>query len=841
MKKRRFAAVLLGLMAAVGLTGCGEEVSTEEEIPVFSTVFTDDNKPTDIIVENEHLKLTMDSETTYFEIKDKSSGAVWYSNPTDASKDPLAGGDTKNFIQSTMLVEYMNDIGVGAVLNNYKYSIVDSFFEIESGADYITVNYTIGSPDKLFIIPTAITLEELDGYLALMDSKDARKIKENYKKYDINKLSKSDEENKDELLKLYPDLANQVLYILRDTVQDYLKADMQTKFEAIGYTFADYERHMADTGAVNSKPQFNIPMTIRLDKEDMLVEVPIPAMEWKEEYKLNNISLLPMFGAGGVDDEGYMIVPDGTGALIEFNNGKQNQSAFQTDIFGYDYGMKREAMIQDNRAAFGAYAISNNNDSVLCIIEEGKPFAHVKADVSGRGHSYNVAYSTFDIMKDEEVEPSYKSFQSIIMFDDNIPTDTITQRYKFIEGDNYNDVALEYRDYMIEEYTLEALENENGIPFYMDLIGAVNMTKQVWGVPRSVLVPLTSIEEAEKVTAEIKESVDNLSVIYTGALDGGVNQAFIHRPEILDELGGKKEFEKFALAAEVPIYLNAKLQSTYGGKGFSMNKDVSRHITREYTERSPFSIVWYGEKSWSGTSYNITPEAQVEGMEKVAEVANEAGIAGISLEDVGNMLLADYDPKKASHRGQTIDTTVNAMQNISAKEDIDIITNGGFEYVLGGSDTILNMDLAGNKFSIVDYQIPFYTMALKGNVNYTGTAINLSGDFEQEFLRSIENGAGLLFTFMDESITSLKNTNYTYLYAAEYELIKERALDYYNRYNSQLGHTANMPIVHHERVQPNVFATTYEDGTTVYVNYSNNDVTIDGNVVKAVDFFVERG
>ncbi len=840
MKKRRFAAVLLGLMAAVGLTGCNEEVVEEVEIPVYSVIIGDD-KPDDIIIENDYLKLTMDATNTYFKIEDKDSGAIWYSNPTDASKDPLAGGDTKNFIQSTMLVEYMNDIGVGAILNNYKYSIVDTFFEIESDANSVTVNYTIGSPDKLFIIPTAITLEELEGYLDKMDSKDARKIKENYKKYDINKLSKSDEENKDELLELYPDLATQVLYIIRDTVQDYLKADMQDKFGAIGYTLEDYERHMADTGAVNSKPQFNIPMTITLDGPDMLVEVPIPEMEWKEEFKLNNISILPMFGAGGTDDEGYVIVPDGTGALIEFNNGKQAQSAFQTDIYGYDYGMKRDAFIQDNRAAFGAYAISNNNDSVLCIIEEGKPFAHVKADVSGRGHSYNTVYSTFDIMKDEEVEPSYKSFQSIIMFDDNIPTETLTQRYKFIDGDDYNDIALEYRDYMTEKYALEAIAEEKGVPFFMDLIGAVNMTKQVWGVPRSVLVPLTTFEEATNVTSEIKETVENLSVIYTGAIDGGVNQSFIHRPDILDELGGEKELKKFAEEAKVPMYLNTRLQTTYGGKGFNLNKDSARHITREYVERNPFSIVWYGPKTWSGTSYNITPEAQVEGMEKMTELAMETGLTGLSLEDTGIMLLADYDPKKASHRGQTIDTTVDAMQRMTVDEGADILVNGGFEYVLEGSDTILNMDLAGNKFSIVDYQVPFYTMVLKGNVTYTGTPINTSGDFEREFLRSIENGAGLLFTFMDESMTSLKNTSYTYLYSAEYDLIKAKALDYYTRYNSELGHTANMPIVHHDRLQDDVFVTEFEDGTKAYVNYSENDVTIDGNTIKAVDFFVERG
>ena len=44
----------------------------------------------------------------------------------------------------------------------------------------------------------------------------------------------------------------------------------------------------------------------------------------------------------------------------------------------------------------------------------------------------------------------------------------------------------------------------------------------------------------------------------------------------------------------------------------------------------------------------------------------------------------------------------------------------------------------------------------------------------------------------------------------------------------------------HEYVAENVAMTTYEDGTRVYVNYSYDDVTVDGTTVTARDYAVVR-
>ena len=52
--------------------------------------------------------------------------------------------------------------------------------------------------------------------------------------------------------------------------------------------------------------------------------------------RILKISVLPYFGAASANDSGYMIVPDGSGAIINFNNGKYNAAPYSKRFYGGD-------------------------------------------------------------------------------------------------------------------------------------------------------------------------------------------------------------------------------------------------------------------------------------------------------------------------------------------------------------------------------------------------------------------------------------------------------------------------------------------------------------------------
>ena len=53
-------------------------------------------------------------------------------------------------------------------------------------------------------------------------------------------------------------------------------------------------------------------------------------------WGVRSISILPYFGAAGLEDSGYMLIPDGSGALINFNNQKASYGAYSQNVYGRD-------------------------------------------------------------------------------------------------------------------------------------------------------------------------------------------------------------------------------------------------------------------------------------------------------------------------------------------------------------------------------------------------------------------------------------------------------------------------------------------------------------------------
>lgn len=106
------------------------------------------------------------------------------------------------------------------------------------------------------------------------------------------------------------------------------------------------------------KSVFNVSVIYRLDGDDLIVEVPFDDLEYKEDYPIYYLSVLPYFGASGTTDEGFLFVPEGGGALIEFNNGKTSQNSYYSNVYGWDMGQDRDAVVHDTRTYFNVFGES---------------------------------------------------------------------------------------------------------------------------------------------------------------------------------------------------------------------------------------------------------------------------------------------------------------------------------------------------------------------------------------------------------------------------------------------------------------------------------------------------
>ena len=235
----------------------------------------------------------------------------------------------------------------------------------------------------------------------------------------------------------------------------------------------------------------------------------------------------------------------------------------------------------------------------------------------------------------------------------------------------------------------------------------------------------------------------------------------------------------------------------------------------------------------SDSYYLVNPALADLGSEKLAKVAKKYNLNGISYTDNGSQLAADYNDRNIVTRGVSRQMQVDRMKAIN-EQDLGIIVNYGNDYALDHVDFVTNMPLHGNSYAIIDTLVPFYQIALHGNVDYSGKSINLSYDITQSVLESAETGAALLFTFMNASETELSDTSYTEYYAASFAPWKIRLSQLYSEYNKEISKVYNSQIDNHNYITEQVTQTKFENGYSVFVNFGYTDfVTASGIKVPA--------
>lgn len=800
-----------------------------------------------IVIENEKLKLTLDPVTTQFSLEVKDTGKIWYSNPPEAASDPMALPVEKGRLQSTLLMTYSTRAGLDTTYDNFNYGVDNGLYEIEEGDDYIRINYSIGDVEREYIIPYVTTAAKFDAYLAEMEAGDSGFVKRFYKKYDINRLGSDDD--KDELLATYPILENEPIYVIRDSAQNAALIRLEEIFETINYSTEDYEadKELNAQSSSSNRPVFNVSMIYRLDGGDLVVEIPFDSLENRDDYPIYTLTPLPYFGAGGPEDEGFLLVPEGSGALINFNNGKISQNNYYANLYGWDMALSREAVVHDTRAFFNVFGIANGDSSFICILEEGAPYASLQADIAGRNHSYNYVNAVYSVQVRELYDVGSIATSNIYQYLEVLPDETLTQRYRFVDSNSYVDMAKAYQSYLKDQYEGYFVKNDDtSTPVAVEIVGAVDKVRQILGVPVSRPLKLTTYSEAEAMIKEMQsEGIDNMSVKLTGWCNGGVSQKILKKVNTISALGSKKDLQSLSDTAKtlgVDLYLDGVTHYEYDSSlwnGFFSFTDAARFITKERAELFIYSHVTYAAREGADSYYLLHGDLIQEMTDNLAAAADKYG-TGVSFRDTGMDLSSDYYKKNPTSRQAAMYSQVKQLKGI-ADSGKNIMINMGNDYAAPYSAMVTNMDLSGSGYTIMDMEVPFYQLALHGYVNYTGMPLNICGNTEEEILTSAEYGAGLYFTFMRETAFALQKTLYTEYYGSDYAAWHDRMMEIYNRYNAELGHTFNQEMTGHEQLNAELACTTYEDGTKVYVNYSSTDVvTPDGVEVPARDYKVVR-
>ncbi len=820
-----------------------EERSFGRETSVF--YYEGDQAP--MTMENDDLLFEMDTATSQFTVTNKATGKVWYSNPKDWSKDSLAKGANGERLAATLNVTYIDSITT-IELNNYTNSIAFQSFQPKMQEDgSIRVDYAIGKLERVYQIPSAITKERYTSFTDKLAKKDRKKLSNYYSLYEPSKLDKKS--NKDEIIALYPSVTEQPLYILKDGIDAKAKQTAEDFFTSAGYTAEDLEidnqlkaGEREKTGAV-----FNVSVIYRLEGKDLVVEVPYSEITCGSDYPITYVSILPMFGAGSNKQDGFILIPEGGGSLINYNNGKIYQEAYYANMFGWDYGTKRSEVINETEVAFDVFGMSQEDGSFICIMEGANSYGGISADVSGRLNDYNTVYAKYNVIHSDTYDVTSRSPRMMLMYENRIPDDTVSQRYRFLDGNGYVNMAKAYSEYLKSKPGMKQTEVRDDLPVNIELIGAIDKKQVKFGVPVDSIVTGTTFSEAEQILTELTDAdIKNLSIRYAGWANGGVRQKVLTSVHTVNELGGDKGMKALIAKAKemnVDLYFDGITCFAYNSglfNGFVPFSNASRFTTREVAKLYAYDIVTYRESDWMDPYYLVRPSFARQCATNLINALKDREAAGVAFRDIGNLLSADYYDSDTVTREQVKENDKQTLRDAD-EAGLKIIIKEGNEYALPYADLITDMDLTGNTYGMIDEKVPFYQMAIHGIKNYTGEAINLAGDYQGVLLECAEYGAGLNFSFMQQDTLMLQDSNFSCYASAGYGPWKEQTYAMISHYQKEMAGLNSQEMTDHRKLADGVSVTVYADGTEVYVNYNEIDYSGDGVTVPARDYLVKRG
>lgn len=841
-------ALLAALVIFVGIPLYAPQEEEQVEPPVVS-FYEGGKKP--LTMENESLLFEMDPTTTHFSLTEKATGRKWLSNPENAAQDPKAGNSAANkgVLQSTLIVTYSSADGV-IDYNNYQYAIENGNYLIEPQEDgSIDVIYTVGKIEKVYRLPTAITVERFTAFTGEMAKAKASRVKKAYTLYTPEKIAGMKEEERSEILALYPEAANQELYVLIASTKESNKKSIAEIFEAAGYTQEDYDLDMqlVAGASANTDPVFNVTISYRLDGGDFVVEVPYDRIRYRAEYPITYVTVLPMFGAAGTEEEGFMLIPEGGGALIRYNNGKLKQNSYFANLYGWDYATERTEVVSETKGVFPVFGMTGQGGSFICIMEGAPSYGGIQADISMRYNSYNWMCAKYHVLHSDRYNVSAKTERLVYMFEKEIPDDTIVQRYRFVDSDHYADMATAYGDYLRSAHPELSDSVSADVPVSVEMVGAIDKTVVKFGMPVDSVVPTTTFAQAQSMLAALEDmGVKELSARMSGWSNGGVTQKVFSNVRVQRQLGGEKGMKNLIEAAQaqgIPLYFDGL--SCFANKsgilqGFVPYRDAARFTTREQVRIHPYSVITYQPEEWRDPFYLVEPDYANEKAANLLGKLDEMNAFGVAFRDIGSLLSGDYNPRNTTTREQVkqmhLDTLAAARQQGRA-----VMVKEGFDYVLPYADLITDMDLNGTDYSLIDDHVPFYQIAIHGAVNYTGEPINLADDWQTELLRCAEYGAGLNFTFMTEDAKILQDTFHSGYFGAQFDSWEKELGGMITAYQQDFEGLNQLRITGHEILSDGVRATAYEDGTKVYVNYTDNGFFTDGRQIPSRSYVVTGG
>ena len=575
---------------------------------------------------------------------------------------------------------------------------------------------------------------------------------------------------------------------------------------------------------------------VRLTDEGITVFVPAASIKEAESIRICALFLYPFFASTRLGEkEGYMLVPEGSGALISLkDNAGKYRAPYSKRIYGDNLGTRMESTQLSGRtppreplkvgAAYYGMVYEKEQIAFFATIEQGQFNAELLAYPNGVTTNYNWITTRF-IYREQYNMPTTRTLG--VLTSEKVPyLRDVQVNYHVLTGEDagYVGMAKVYRDKLIQEGVIT--QKDTAFRTRLDFLGA-DAEPFLLG---TAAVPMTTVNQMDAILKDLRENgLNEVLAIYRGWQKGGLTENYGSGNFALEKkLGNQNELN--TLAKEVNeaggvFLLQQDLLHANPNRLYDTSTDIAKGIGQAimFTNTTTFPIQ---------TLYYLTPE-RITDFARRFNTAFEEAPMGVSLSGITNTLFSYLRKGEVHSRGDSAEQFLSALDSL---ENAPVALEQPFDFLWGEMDYMLDIPLYTSNYNFFIAEIPFLPLVLNGMVPYFAEYVNFQPNNREFFLKMLEYGAYPSFIVMNENPVKLERTNSSLIYSGEYSVFKEQILSYSEQLGEVFTRLSTARMLSHAILAQDVVCVTYDSGAKLIVNTSKAPYDYKGTQIPAMDY-----
>lgn len=786
--------------------------------------------------ENETYVFDMDYQTTHFTLTDKRTNQEYSSLPKDTNK--------KSF--DTLTLWYASGISEVREFGNYAYSIL--YHNIKNYA----IRETNQSVEVLYSLGGKIKIDYTDFPKVIEKNRYEEKILNAFTEYANNQTGEEKSKARTALRIL------KACYKLSETEytldgyealsDEYIDNLYYIFYTICGYTKEDLENDNLQYGNTQNRtyPKFEVAIRYTLTNDGLMVELVNESIVDYEDAPLVYIDVLPYFGCGTTSDQGYALIPDGSGVLMDFNAKRSYTSTYEARIYGTDYSITTDtAPANVEKLNLGVYGMKINSGGFINIATNGAESCSIRYHNSDKANPYNTTnYRFFYRECDYYWFSSLSQPVNITTWSNEFNKQSLNFWIKTLEENStYVTMAKTYQAYLVNQGLLKKHDETKEVGLDLTLLGGYLEEKNFIGIPYKKVTSLTNTDEVKQIVdALLEKEVKNINVIYEGFYNEGIKTTYAGKIDYHGVIGSKSKLKKLNAYLEennLHFYPNVRISSAYSKDNLS-DKMLVKNIYGEIVARYDADEPKYLLDTTSTPLYTLQINTYDKTLQKVCKQLNKLDIQNIGFLDFGNEIYGNYQTKNTYFRSDCLEAYLHTMQTYAPNFQ-NILMNNPNDYAFQYASLALNVPFKGTDYQIVYQVVPFYQLVVSGYIDYSFEPFNLNDEYSFDYykMKALEYGSNISMVWTYEKTMDLIGTEYDHYYSTYYQNWLDETVAIYEELNQTKAYQGVLQnhLILDEKGQ--ITTSIYDNGLQIIFNYTNQpfiyeEMQIDANSYKIV-------